>query len=242
MVYRKIASLIILCLLAIETKAQPGVSVPGNAAPRYSFNSDLYRYYGRSFHLLMDKDSALLMFAPVFYKDTVASSGNNITIPTISGTSILSVVRSGITYAPSATSTPGDGEYYLSAGNLKFSSNFISGGEKIQVLYKQTSGTPISAIASNSSLSAWTYSSSYALTSITRNSDNAIIAATVVWPDGGTGTFTSDVLSTAFPGATDAYHITYIPPGGGSTKTITQSLLTRNADGAVIAQPALTIL
>ena len=40
-----------------------------------------------------------------------------------------------------------------------------------------------------------------------------ISICTVQWPDGGVGTYTATVVSTAFPGATDAYTVTYLPAG-----------------------------
>lgn len=88
------------------------------------------------------------------------------------------------------------------------------------------------------SLLSWAYSSSFQLVSATRDSNEAIITASIVWPDGVTGIFTTDVASTAFPGAIDAWHATYV---NSPTKTITQTVVTRDAAGAVIAQPAITV-
>lgn len=88
-------------------------------------------------------------------------------------------------------------------------------------------------------LVAWTNAESYSATAITRDANEAIITATVVWPDGGTGTFTTDTASTLFPGAIDAYHVTYL--NGAVSNTITQSLVTRDSNGAVTAQPALVV-
>lgn len=96
-----------------------------------------------------------------------------------------------------------------------------------------------SQIVANNLL-AWTYSQSYALTTITRNSDEAITSAIVVWPDGASGIFTTDTLSSVFVGAIDAYHVTYIPETG-PTKTVTQPLLIRNDSGSVINQPDLIL-
>ncbi len=90
-------------------------------------------------------------------------------------------------------------------------------------------------------VTAWAYSSAFAVLSATRNGDEAIITASVQWPDGSTGTFTTDTFSSSFPGAIDAYHVTYVPIGGGTTLTLTQNLLTRDAAGAVTAQPALVV-
>lgn len=76
-------------------------------------------------------------------------------------------------------------------------------------------------------------------TSVTRDANGAATSATVVWPDGTGGTYTADTVSTAFPGAVDAYHVTYT---GSPTKTVTQAAVTRDATtGAVTAQPALVV-
>lgn len=85
----------------------------------------------------------------------------------------------------------------------------------------------------------WVYSNSFAVLTATRNSDEVVTSASIVYPDGGTGTFTVDTLSTLYPGAIDAYHVTYV--NGGVTKTITQTAVTRDSSGAVVAQPVLTI-
>ena len=73
---------------------------------------------------------------------------------------------------------------------------------------------------------------------ITRNSNGAATSAPVVWPDGSPGTYTATTLSSAFPGAVDAYTITY---GSPVTKTFTQPAVTRDANGAVTACPAITV-
>lgn len=52
-------------------------------------------------------------------------------------------------------------------------------------------------------LSTWAYSQTFRLVSATRDSNEAIVTADIVWPDGVTGTFTTDLASTAFPGAID---------------------------------------
>jgi uncharacterized membrane protein len=89
------------------------------------------------------------------------------------------------------------------------------------------------------SLLSWSYASSFQLASATRDANEAIITANIVWPDGITGVFTTDVASTAFPGAIDAWHATYT---GSPNKLITQPVVTRDAAGAVISQPAITVV
>lgn len=75
---------------------------------------------------------------------------------------------------------------------------------------------------------------------VTRNANGAATAANVVWPDGSTGAYAATTLSTAFPGAVDAYTVTYVPVSG-PTLTYTQPAVTRNSTGAVTARPAITV-
>jgi hypothetical protein len=111
----------------------------------------------------------------------------------------------------------------------------LSGAAQAQLASMQTT---INTIA-QSSLLQWAYTSAFQLVSATRDANGAIVTASIVWPDGATGTFTTDVASTAFPGAIDAWHATHVL--GGITKTVTQPAVTRDVNGAVIAQPAITI-
>jgi hypothetical protein len=71
--------------------------------------------------------------------------------------------------------------------------------------------------------------------SITRNSNDVVTSAAVVWPDGTTGTFTTDTINSTFQ-AIDAYHITY-----GAT-TYYQDTITRNANGAATNVPAIRVV
>jgi hypothetical protein len=96
-----------------------------------------------------------------------------------------------------------------------------------------------SAVANNSALLQWAYANAFRVVTATRDANGAIVTALIVWPDGATGVFTTDVVSTLFPGAVDAWHATYI--NGTTTHTVAQPAVTRDANGAVIAQPAITI-
>ncbi|MEI4273940.1 hypothetical protein TEK04_19640 [Klenkia sp. LSe6-5] len=73
---------------------------------------------------------------------------------------------------------------------------------------------------------------------ITRDANGAATSAPVVWPDGDSGTYTATTVSTAFPGAVDAYTVT---KGNPVTKTYTQAAVTRDATGAVTQRPALAV-
>lgn len=87
-------------------------------------------------------------------------------------------------------------------------------------------------------LETWANAQTFQLVSATRDANSAIITATIVWPDGTPGVFTTDAASIEFPGAIDAWHATY---AGSPAKLITQTAVTRDANGAVTAQPAITI-
>ncbi|REG57774.1 hypothetical protein B0G80_0408 [Paraburkholderia sp. BL6669N2] len=111
----------------------------------------------------------------------------------------------------------------------------LSGAAQAQLASMQTT---INTIA-QSALLQWAYTSAFQLVSATRDANEAIVTASIVWPDGATGTFTTDVASSAFPGAIDAWHATHVL--ARVTKTATQPAITRDANGAVTAQPAITI-
>lgn len=92
--------------------------------------------------------------------------------------------------------------------------------------------------ATTTQLVAWALVQAFSIVAATRNANDAITSASILWPDGTGGTYTADTLSATFLGATDAWHATY---NGTPAKTITQPAVTRNANGAVTAQPAITI-
>lgn len=73
---------------------------------------------------------------------------------------------------------------------------------------------------------------------ITRNEDGAATSASVIWDDGTAGGYTATALSSEFPGAVDAYTVSYL---GTETKTVIQPVVTRNASGAVIDRPELMV-
>lgn len=70
---------------------------------------------------------------------------------------------------------------------------------------------------------------------VTVDGDGAPISASLKWPDGTVGVY-AGTASTEFPGAVDAYTVTY---AGSPTITITQPAVTRNESGQVTNSPAL---
>ena len=97
-----------------------------------------------------------------------------------------------------------------------------------------TSGGP--ALTDDTLLREWTAGGDYTVSSATRDTDGLITTASVVWPDGSAGVFTTTLKNSTFL-TIDAYTITHVQSG----KTATQAAVTRDLSGNVIAQPAITI-
>lgn len=70
----------------------------------------------------------------------------------------------------------------------------------------------------------------------------AVLSAAVTWPDGSSGTFTGiPTLVHAAEGHLDSWTVTFVPSGGGTSKTVTQPAMTRDSEGNVTNVPPLTI-
>jgi len=67
----------------------------------------------------------------------------------------------------------------------------------------------------------------------TVDANGAVTSSPVIWPDGTTGVYTG-TPSTAFPGSIDAYTITH------GTTAYTQPTVTRDTNGNITNQPAIT--
>lgn len=98
---------------------------------------------------------------------------------------------------------------------------------------------PTVATYVNEQILMMAYAGAFQIVSATRDANHAIVTADIQWADGTPGVLTTDVASTAWPGAIDAYHVTYVV--GNTTKTITQPQITRGTIGTITSQPALTI-
>lgn len=70
----------------------------------------------------------------------------------------------------------------------------------------------------------------------TRNSDNVVTSASISWPDGSSGTFTTVTINATHL-AIDAFTVSHTVSG----LTVTQSAVTRNSDGAVTVRPFPTV-
>lgn len=93
-------------------------------------------------------------------------------------------------------------------------------------------GATVSALR----LKEWTQGEEYEITAATFDADNVITTATVKWPDGSAGTFTTTSKNATWL-AIDAYTITHTT----ASKTVTQATVTRDASGNVTVKPALTV-
>lgn len=94
----------------------------------------------------------------------------------------------------------------------------------------------VSAQTSASDILGWAYAKSYALTSASYDSSGAITSATVGWPDGSNGTYTTTSKNSVF-NVPDSYTVTHVNSG----LTVSQPAVTRNANGDITAQPTLSI-
>jgi hypothetical protein len=87
------------------------------------------------------------------------------------------------------------------------------------------------------SLITWSITSAFILLDVTRDSNSAIIRASIQWPDETLGDLVTTQAST-YPGCVDAYTITYL---GVDSYLITQPAVTRDSNGAILTQPPITI-
>ena len=113
-----------------------------------------------------------------------------------------------------------------------------TGLDRVATASSASTATATVGASSNIQILNWAYVQSFAVISATRNANNVITTASIVWPNGATGTFTADTIN-ATHNTIDAWHATHILDA--VTKTVTQTAVTRNAGGAVTAQPAITL-
>jgi hypothetical protein len=89
-------------------------------------------------------------------------------------------------------------------------------------------------------LPSWALVQNFRLVSdVVRDENDTLLSAVIEWPDDVAGTFTADIVNSEFPGAIDAWHATYAGP---PSKLITQTAYVRNANGAIMSMPKITIV
>lgn len=82
----------------------------------------------------------------------------------------------------------------------------------------------------------WAQGKDYEMLSITRDSEGRITTSTVKWPDGSAGTYVATDYNATHE-VYDGYTIIHVDSG----LQVNQTAVTRNADGAIITKPALTV-
>lgn len=99
--------------------------------------------------------------------------------------------------------------------------------------------TPVADFVSKAQvILGWAQDQSWAILTATRDSNDALTAATIQWPDGTPGAYTADTVSTLFPGHVDAWHATY---GSPLINTYRQPAVTRDSAGGVTVRPPLVV-
>lgn len=88
-------------------------------------------------------------------------------------------------------------------------------------------------------LKTWALTTAFTLASGTRDANGVLLSGAITWPDGAQGVFTTDSQD-GTTGAIDAWHATY-RIGPVVDVTLTQRAVTRDASGAVVVQPDITI-
>lgn len=92
------------------------------------------------------------------------------------------------------------------------------------------------ATVTDARLKEWVSGEDYEITAVTYDSDGVVTTATVKWPDGSAGTFTTTTKNSTWL-AVDAYTISHTD----SSNTVTQTAVTRDVNGQVTVKPALTV-
>lgn len=90
--------------------------------------------------------------------------------------------------------------------------------------------------ATDNALTEWTQGKDYEPLIITRDSEGRVTTMTVKWPDESSGNYTATDYNATHE-VYDGFFVTHADSG----KTVTQSAVTRNAEGAVIIKPALSV-
>lgn len=117
--------------------------------------------------------------------------------------------------------------------------------QSVKTLYAIIYGGPVSPVSSRfqpqvDQILAGYAADPYLLAfgAMTRDANGAPLTGPVVWPDGTVGVYTTTTVSATWPGAVDAYTITY---GSPVIYTYTQPAVTRNASGFVTLRPVIVV-
>ncbi len=124
-----------------------------------------------------------------------------------------------LTHTNGTVTTFQKGRYYLRADIASnYGGDVLPGALELEVLLLQ-----------------WTLTEAWAGT-FTRDSDDVITTASITWPDGAGGTFTTVTKNSTYL-AVDAFTATHNVSG----LTVTQAAMTRNSNGSVTVRPLPTV-
>ena len=154
----------------------------------------------------------------------------------VDGTPVRTTTNVGVQGPEGAQGAKGDPGEGVAAGGSAGQALLKSSGTDYDAGWVSVPFARGGAAASDDVLKMWTEGEAYEATSVTRDSDGVVTTATVVWPDGSAGTFTTTTKNTTWL-AVDAFTITHADSG----KTVTQAAVTRDSDGLVTTKPALTV-
>lgn len=161
------------------------------------------------------------------HDDAVATTSSVSTVSVTAATKVVDVAASAAAVAP--TSDLGATQYlavqiFLPAIEAAVSSGSATAGAGTTEWLRTYGADPVAMLRGT----------------ITLTPLGCPLSGAVAWPFGaGTGTFTG-VPSTDLTRLV-GWTVTFVPAGGGTTKTVTQPTMTLRADGAVTARPELTV-
>lgn len=93
-----------------------------------------------------------------------------------------------------------------------------------------------SNVNQNQLIIGWAAARAFTLNTATYNVNGVLTSATVTWPDGSTGSYLTNTIDSIF-NVPNSWTITHANSG----LTVSQPLITRNSNGNITNQPALTI-
>jgi hypothetical protein len=135
-------------------------------------------------------------------------------------------------YTTFIKSSPVDGDYFLIRDSQSQDSfKKISAADLVTYVGSGGTGQDFDAY-----LTEWAQGKDYEPLVITRDSEGRVTSMTVKWPDESSGVYTATNYNVTHE-VYDGYTITH----SDSSKTVSQSAVTRNVEGAIINKPAINV-
>lgn len=102
------------------------------------------------------------------------------------------------------------------------------------ITYDNAGGAPLATTTITNTLRAWTLAEIWGISTAAYDTDQVLTSATVLWPDGTSGTLTRTAKDATHL-TISAFTVTY------GALTVTQSTIVRNASGNVTSRPLPTV-